>query len=420
MTGTTRDRPASNRPASNRPASDRPASDRSAGDDPAGDDPPGDGSPSDDPGIRRIITDARVVVCCGTGGVGKTTVAAAVGLAAARAGRRVAVVTIDPARRLADALGIRELGNDPQRVPADLVSGGGAGTGELWALMLDARATFDTLVARHATDAGQRDRILANPFYRNVSSRLSGTQEYMAAEKLYDLTNDARFVLFDTPPARNALDFLDAPERLSRFLDHRVYRALMVPTRGYLKAVGTASQLLLRPIAKVVGAEVVADAMSFFQNFDGMEAGFKQRSGAVAAQLRDPSTRYVLVAAPRADAAAEAGWFADRLADLGLTVGGLVVNRAHPAFGPAPADLAVSASDAAAAAGAAAAAAGQGALADWWATLAEQQAVADAEAAQIATLAAKVAPAPTVTVPLRPADVHDLVALADIAAHLYA
>ena len=367
--------------------------------------------------LAVVVRQARVVICCGTGGVGKTTVAASVGLAAARAGRRVAVVTIDPARRLADALGIGPLGNDPQQVPAtllprrpDAAADASSPAGELWALMLDAQATFDALVARHATDDGQRDRILANPFYRNVSSRLSGTQEYMAAEKLYELTTDARFdlVVVDTPPARNALDFLDAPERLSRFLDHRVYRALMAPARGYLKAVGAASQVMLRPIAKVVGAEVVADAMAFFQNFDGMEAGFRHRSTAVAAQLRDASTSYVLVAAPRADAVAEAGWFADRLGELTLSVGALVVNRTHPAFG-------AGGSGDAAEAAAAASIAGRADLAAWWTTLAEQRLVAEAEAAQIASLAAKVAPAPIVTVALRPTDVHDLAALAAIA-----
>ena len=369
--------------------------------------------------LGGVVRQARVVICCGTGGVGKTTVAASVGLAAARAGRRVAVVTIDPARRLADALGIGPLGNDPQQVPATLlpshsgegrVEGAAEPAGELWALMLDAQATFDALVARHATDDGQRDRILANPFYRNVSSRLSGTQEYMAAEKLYELTTDPRFdlVVVDTPPARNALDFLDAPERLSRFLDHRVYRALIAPARGYLKAVGAASQVVLRPIAKVVGAEVVADAMAFFQNFDGMEAGFRHRSTAVAAQLRDPSTSYVLVAAPRADAVAEAGWFADRLGELSLSVGALVVNRTHPVFG-------AGGSADAAAKSVAASGAGRNDLAAWWTTLAEQRQVAEAEAAQIASLAAKVTPAPIVTVALRPTDVHDLAALAAIA-----
>ena len=369
--------------------------------------------------LGGVVRQARVVICCGTGGVGKTTIAASVGLAAARAGRRVAVVTIDPARRLADALGIGPLGNDPQQVPATLlpshsgegrVEGAAEPAGELWALMLDAQATFDALVARHATDDGQRDRILANPFYRNVSSRLSGTQEYMAAEKLYELTTDPRFdlVVVDTPPARNALDFLDAPERLSRFLDHRVYRALIAPARGYLKAVGAASQVVLRPIAKVVGAEVVADAMAFFQNFDGMEAGFRHRSTAVAAQLRDPSTSYVLVAAPRADAVAEAGWFADRLGELSLSVGALVVNRTHPVFG-------AGGSADAAAKSVAASGAGRNDLAAWWTTLAEQRQVAEAEAAQIASLAAKVTPAPIVTVVMRPTDVHDLAALAAIA-----
>ena len=359
--------------------------------------------PANDASLVDVLRRGRVVVCCGTGGVGKTTTAAALALEAARLGRRAAVVTIDPARRLADALGVGELSNDPQRVPADVL--GDAVEGELWALMLDTRTTFDALVTRYAGDARQAERILANPFYRNISGRLSGTQEYMAAEKLFELAHDERFdlVVVDTPPARNALDFLDAPERLTRFLDHRFYRALMAPTRVYLRAVNVAAQAFLRAVSRVVGGAVIADAVAFFQAFDGMEAGFRTRAAAVDALLRSPDTTYVLVAAPRTDAVAEASWFADRLADLGLAVGALVVNRAHPAFGgvatpPGPG--------------------GDGTLAAWWRNLAELQTVAAAERVHVATLAAHLAPAPTVIVPLQSSDVHDLAGLRVLTASL--
>lgn len=346
--------------------------------------------------LAALLATGRVVVCCGTGGVGKTTTAAALALEAARLGRRAAVVTIDPAKRLADALGVGELGNEPQRVPTEVL--GDDVAGELWALMLDTRTTFDALVTRYAPDERQAARILANPFYRNISGRLSGTQEYMAAEKLYELTEDERFdlVVVDTPPARNALDFLDAPERLTRFLDHRFYRALMAPTRVYLKAVNVAAQAFLRTVSRVVGGQVIADAVAFFQAFDGMEAGFRARAAAVDRLLHDPATAYVLVAAPRADAVGEARWFADRLTESGMRVGALVVNRAHPTFGAAV-EVPSGALD--------------GPLGPWWRNLADLQAVAGAEAAQVAALADHVAPAPSVLVPLQPSDVHDLAGL---------
>ena len=349
--------------------------------------------------LAELVSTARIVVCCGTGGVGKTTTAAALALEAAGRGRRAAVVTIDPAKRLADALGIGALGNDPQRVP-DTVLGAGV-TGELWALMLDTRQTFDALVARYATDERQAERIVDNPFYRNISGRLSGTQEYMAAEKLYELASDDRFdlVVVDTPPARNALDFLDAPERLTRFLDHRFYRALTVPTRAYLRAVNVAAQAFLRAVSRVVGGAVIADAIAFFQAFDGMEAGFRARAAAVDALLRSPDTRYVLVAAPREDAVTEATWFAARLVELGLAVDALVVNRAHPRFGSV--------------------AAAAGALDPWLRNLDQLNRVADAEARHVAAIAAQVAPAPTVVVPMRATDVHDLDGLRALAVPLF-
>ena len=220
--------------------------------------------------LRSVVSERTVVVCCGSGGVGKTTVSATFALAAARAGRRSCVVTVDPARRLADALGVESLPNTPTEVA-------GPWPGELHALMLDAKGTFDDLVHRYARTPEQADTILGNRLYQNLSGALSGTQEYMAMEKLYELVNSGEFdvVVVDTPPTRNALDLLDAPRRLTRFLENRLFRAILVPTRMSMKAVGVATQALLRTIARVAGAEIVQDAVTFFQAFDGMEDGFR-------------------------------------------------------------------------------------------------------------------------------------------------
>jgi anion-transporting ArsA/GET3 family ATPase len=210
--------------------------------------------------LADVLARRHVVLCTGPGGVGKTTTAAALALAAARGGRRAVVVTIDPARRLADALGLAEgLTNEPQLVA-------GVGPGELWAMMLDPKATFDSLIGRYAPDEAQRDRILANAFYRNVSSKLSGTHEYMAAEKLYELHDDPRFdlVVIDTPPSRQAIDMVDAPERLARFLDHWLYKTLVMPTRAYLKVANVAAQAFMKTLSKLVGGDVIADVLAFF------------------------------------------------------------------------------------------------------------------------------------------------------------
>jgi anion-transporting ArsA/GET3 family ATPase len=353
-----------------------------------------------------LVAQRSVIVCCGTGGVGKTTAAAAIGLAAARLGRRVVVVTVDPARRLADALGVEQLTNEPQRVTTFDASAT-TGAGELWATMLDTKRTFDDLVGLHAADDAQRRRILSNRFYVNISGSLSGTQEYMAAEKLYELHADPRFdlVVVDTPPTRNALDVLDAPERLANFLDHRLYRTLMAPTRLYLKAANLAAQAFMRAVSKVVGGEVIADAIAFFQAFDGMEQGFRERATASRALLGATDTAFVVIASPRADTVTEATWFIAQLAARYTPAAALIVNRAHPRFGP------VTALDARRRARAARAV-GTRAL---WTNLAELTEVADAEDAVIAPLRESLGDAPTVIVPLRATDLHDLAALASLA-----
>jgi anion-transporting ArsA/GET3 family ATPase len=341
--------------------------------------------------LKQIVATRHVVLCTGPGGVGKTTAAAALALAAARAGRRTVVVTIDPARRLADALGLSELGNQPSRVE-------GVGPGELWAMMLDPKATFDDLVRRYAATDTQRDRILSNGFYRNVSEKLSGTHEYMAAEKLYELANDPRFdlVVVDTPPSRHALDMLEAPERLARFLDHRVYRTLVAPTRTYLKVANVAAQAMVKTLSKVVGGEVISDAVSFFQAFEGIDVGFRERAKQVSSLLNDEATAYVLVTAPRADRLVETTWLAQHLVSRKVRPVCVVVNRSHPA----PVSSAAA-----------------GLTAAVRQNLDELGRVAESEAALVAPLAETVN-APMVRVPLLVRDVRDLDGLDEVARHL--
>ncbi|MEO7369865.1 MAG: ArsA family ATPase [Ilumatobacteraceae bacterium] len=347
--------------------------------------------------IAELITAADVIVCCGSGGVGKTTTAAALGLQAARNGRRCVVVTIDPAKRLADALGVPGgLTNDPIRLAVDE-------PGELWALMLDTATTFDGLVVANAMNAQQATRILGNPFYRNIAGSLGGTQEYMAAERLLALHLDKRFdvVIVDTPPTRNALDFLDAPRTLARFLDHPVFKLMMMPTRRGFRVLSIAAQPLLRSIGKVIGSEVLADAVAFFQAFDGMETGFRTRADEVIELLHGKRTQFVLVASPRIDTIDEARFFADRLTEKDLEVGAVIVNRATPDFGK-PEGKRPRRID-------------EGALFD---NQAQLHSLAAGERDHIAPLVADTGREPT-WVPLLPGDVHDLGALDSIRSLLF-
>lgn len=359
-------------------------------------------------GLHELVDRSNVVVCCGSGGVGKTTSAAALGLDVARRGRRVVVVTIDPARRLADALGLPGgLTGAPQRVPVE------TGDGELWAMMLDAPAMFERVVRGHAADDEQAERIVTNRFYRNMASALSGTQEYMASEALHELHGDDRFdlVVVDTPPSRNAIEFLEAPSVLTRFLDHRVFKLMMMPTRTGLKIFGAATQPLLNAIGRVVGSDVLGDAVAFFQAFAGMEAGFRDRADQVADLLRADDTSFVLVTSPRHDALVEAAWFGQELGTRGFGVGAVVVNRLHPRFGDGTSDEAHTKA-------ATAAERDDHELAAMWANLGELRRIAELERAEVTTLLADAA-APVIEVPLLPGDVHDLESLDHLAHYLF-
>lgn len=357
--------------------------------------------------LGDLAARSGVLVCAGPGGVGKTTTAAAIAVHAALQGRRACVVTIDPARRLADALGLAALGNEPHPVEGPWPAEGG-----LWALMLDTKSTFDDLVQRYAAGRAQAETILANRFYRNISGALSGTQEYMAVEKLYELHETGRFdlVVVDTPPTRQALEFLDAPRRLMRFLDNRLFRLLMMPTRAGLRAANVATQLFLRTVSRVVGGEVVREALAFFTAFEGMEQGFRDRTNRVEELLRSPTTAFVLVSTPHAGATAEAAYFAERLADAGLGVGAVVQNRVFPRFA-VPAELLHGKGAATRDAG------GYGAL---LANAADLDRVAASEDRHIDSLAGRTPGARLVQVPLLADEVHDLPGLLTLAGHLFA
>jgi anion-transporting ArsA/GET3 family ATPase len=282
----------------------------------------------------------RVVVCCGAGGVGKTTTAAALALRAAERGRSVVVLTIDPARRLAQSMGLRELTNNPRKVrPTEEIEVAG---GDLHAMMLDMRRTFDEMVQAHASPE-RAAQIIANPFYQAISSSFSGTQEYMAMEKLGQLVSADQWdlVVVDTPPSRSALDFLDAPQRLSSFLDGRMIRLLSAParigTRGVRRLVGAGFGLFGRAISTILGGQMLADASAFVQAFDTMFGGFRERATATYELLRAPGTAFVVIATPEADAVREAAYFVDRLATESMPLAGLVLNRTHPVLADLPA-----------------------------------------------------------------------------------
>ena len=354
--------------------------------------------------LAPLTRTRRVIVCCGSGGVGKTTAAAVLAMQGARQGRRAVVVTIDPAKRLADALGLESLADTPTLIDGDW-------SGELWAMMLDTKSTFDSLVLKYAPSQDQAQGILRNRFYRNISTALSGTQEYMAMEKLYELHEEGGFelVVVDTPPTRNALDFIDAPRRLTRFLDNRIFRWLMMPTRAYLKAVNLATRTVLRTISRVVGSEVVQDAVAFFQAFEGMEEGFRQRAERVLHLLSDPATAFLLVTTPRRDALEEGRFFAAKLEEAGIPVEALVVNRMHPSFGSGDALTAHQRAEANAGS----------ALGHLYANLADFRQLAEVEEHHVEALCERVRPAPVVRVPFLPSDVHDLEGLAALGTHLF-
>ena len=281
--------------------------------------------------VDRIIDDRRIriIVCCGSGGVGKTTTAAAIGLRAAERGRQVCVLTVDPARRLAQSMGLSSLDNTPRPV----AGAAGENGGSLHAMMLDMKRTFDEIVEQHA-DPDRAAQILANPFYQSLSSSFAGTQEYMAMEKLGQLrhADEWDLIVVDTPPSRSALDFLDAPERLGRFLDGRLIRLLTVPARAgmsYMKVLNAGFSMMTSALTKILGAQVLKDAQTFVSAFDTMFGGFRERAEWTYRLLQAPGTAFLVVAAPEPDALREASYFVERLDAERMPLAGLILNRVH-------------------------------------------------------------------------------------------
>jgi anion-transporting ArsA/GET3 family ATPase len=284
-------------------------------------------------GVSELLRGKKVCICAGSGGVGKTTISAAIAAGMAARGKKVAVLTIDPAKRLADSLGLPELGNTERRVDPSLFQAEGvdAGDGELWAMMLDAKATFDEVIAKHAPDAETRDRILENRIYRQISNALAGSQEYMAMEKLFELHQEDRYdlLVLDTPPTRNALDFLDAPRRLTQFIEGRSLQVFLRPTGLGMKLFGRGTSMMFSALRRLTGVDLLEDISEFFQAFSGMVGGFQERAKRVNELLADKRTSFLVVCGPSGEPIEEAVYFHRKLVEAALPFGGVIVNRVH-------------------------------------------------------------------------------------------
>lgn len=366
------------------------------------------------------VAEAELLVTCGPGGVGKTTTAAALGVAAARAGRRVVVVTVDPARRLADALGLEAgaAADAPHRVTGvpglsdsngKKSKAGSASGGELWALMLDAASTFDRLVHEQTANPKQAAAILENPVYRAISGSLAGAQEYMAIERLHQLytSGDWDLVIVDTPPSRHAIDLLEAPDRLIGFLSHPVYRALTVGQRAFAKVTNAAASMFLWAVRRLAGPQIVEDTVEFFRSLANIEPGLRKRAEEVSVLLRSEVASFIVVSSPRAEAIGEAEHLIGALRDGSFPFAGVVVNLIHPM--PEPIKVA----DRAALDGL-----DDGPLADQVAWHDELTELATAEREEIAGLADLAEDVIVVELPLLAVDVHDVDGLVGLAEQL--
>jgi anion-transporting ArsA/GET3 family ATPase len=366
--------------------------------------------------IDEILAGRSICLCVGSGGVGKTTTSAAIAAGMAARGKRVAVLTIDPAKRLADSLGLGELAGTETRVDPKLFTRSGVdpGGGELWATMLDAKATFDEMVARYAPDAETEERILGNRIYGEISGALAGSQEYMAMEKLYEIheRGDYDLLVLDTPPSRNALDFLDAPQRLVQFIEGRSLRLFMRPAGIGARIAGGGASAVFSVLRRLTGLDLLRDLSEFFAATAGMIGGFKERAERVSGLLAAEGTRFVIVTGPAGPALEEASFLREKLAEGGLPLGGLVVNRVHvdgavpdpvaarPALAARLGDDDDLAERVLAAAGAAAA-------------------LSRRDEAAVADLRAQTGDAPLLTVPELAEEVHDLAGLLRLGPYLF-
>jgi anion-transporting ArsA/GET3 family ATPase len=367
--------------------------------------------------VAERLEGKRMCIVAGSGGVGKTTTAAALAMGLAAEGRRVAVVTIDPARRLADSLGLEELGNEPRLVDPERFAGHGLQMrGELWAMMLDAKRTFDELIERLAPDERTRDDILGNRIYAELSGAVAGSQEFTAIAKLYELDRSGRFdmIVLDTPPSRNALDFLDAPDRLTHFFEGRAVKLFLAPTGLAAKVMGRGTGVVFSILKRVTGVDLLTDLGTFFRALSGVLDGFVERAAGVKALLADPATTFLIVTSPQREPVAEAIYFHGKLREAGMPFGGLIVNRVDPGVGDA-APLDPEALEDELAAGLGAPLARKVAR-----TVADAQVLATRDAASIALLRRELGDPEPILVPHLDGDVHDVDGLVAIHRHLFA
>lgn len=282
--------------------------------------------------LGTALEGKRVVIVAGSGGVGKTTTSAALAMGLAARGRRVAVVTIDPAKRLATSLGLEQLDNEPRLVDPSRFAGHGIEMrGELWAMMLDAKRTFDDLIERLSPDAQTRDEVLQNRIYQELSSAVAGSQEFTAIAKLYELDREGGFdvLVLDTPPSRNALDFLDAPDRLTGFLEGRALRVFLAPGGLAAKVMGRGTSVVFGVLGRVTGVDLLNDLSTFFKALGGLLDGFRERAKGVKRLLADPGTTFLIVTSPEREPVEEAIFFRGKLREARMPFGGLIVNRVH-------------------------------------------------------------------------------------------
>ncbi|MGH2980637.1 MAG: ArsA family ATPase [Solirubrobacterales bacterium] len=369
------------------------------------------------PSVADILEGKEICICAGSGGVGKTTTSAAIATGAAARGQKVCVLTIDPAKRLADSLGLEEMGNEAKRVDPSLFEAQGVEMeGELWAMMLDAKATFDELVRRHAPDEETRDRVLANRIYQQISNALAGSQEYMAMEKLFELHSEGRFdlLVLDTPPSRDALDFLDAPRRLTQFIEGRSMKVFMKPTGIGMKIAGRGASMMFGILKRLVGFDLLADLSEFFTAFSGMVEGFQERAKRVNELLADPQTCFLVVCGPQGEPISEAVYFHRKLVEAKLPFGGVIVNKVHHSSNNLQGDGGDLRREL------------DGLLDDEdlvgrvLGNFADYQALAARDAANIDHLAAELRTQSVIRVPYLDEDVHDLAGLAEINRYLFA
>jgi anion-transporting ArsA/GET3 family ATPase len=367
--------------------------------------------------VAELLEGKRVCICAGSGGVGKTTTSAAIAAGMAARGLKVAVLTIDPAKRLADSLGLPELGNTERRVDPSLFEAAGVDIagGELWAMMLDSKQTFDDVVRKHAPDAETRDRILANRIYQQLSAALAGSQEYMAMEKLFEIHAEDRYdlLVLDTPPSRDALDFLDAPRRLTQFIEGRALQVFMKPTGIGMRFFGRGATMMFSVLRRITGVDLLEDLAEFFQAFSGMVGGFRERARRVNELLAAPETSFLVVCGPQGEPISEAVYFHRKLVEAELPFGGVIVNKVHYVDEAAGPDAEVEEE--------LSAALGDGDLArrvlD---NFADFRILAERDRRNVSHLAVEMRTRAVIEVPYLDEDVHDLAGLTEINRYLFA